>query len=65
MYGVVATEGASSLETVMNGLGDVFSLATKCFDYVIQNPILLFFFAAGLVPVGIGIFRSLKRAAKS
>lgn len=68
MNGIVFTAESgttSSLSTVFDALGDVFDLATKCFDYIIENPVLGFFFAAGIVPVGIGIFASLKNAAKS
>ncbi len=50
---------------VIAAMGDAFSLVGTVITEMMGIPILLFLLAAGLIPVGIGIFRRLKRAAKN
>ena len=45
-------------------VGDVFSLVGKVLTEITGTPILLFFLAAGLIPVGISLFKRLKSGAK-
>ena len=53
----------SAMETVIAAMSDVFTLSGTVVTEITKQPILLFCLAAGLVPVGIGIFSRLKNAA--
>lgn len=53
-----------SMTEIIAGMSDVFSLVGTVLTNITTTPVLLFFLAASLIPVGIGIFRGLKRAAK-
>ena len=55
----------SAMETVIAAMSDVFTLSGTVVTEITKQPILLFCLAAGLVPVGIGIFSRLKNAARS
>lgn len=52
------------MQTIMTAMGDVFTLVGTVITRITEQPVLLFLLAAGLIPVGIRIFKSLKRAAK-
>ncbi len=52
------------METIINAMGDAFELVSTVIAKITTVPVLLFFLAASLIPVGISIFRGLKRAAK-
>ena len=54
----------SAMETVIAAMSDVFTLSGTVVTEITKQPILLFCLAAGLVPVGIGIFSRLKNAAR-
>ena len=54
----------SAMETVIAAMSDVFTLSGTVVAEITKQPILLFCLAAGLVPVGIGIFSRLKNAAR-
>lgn len=54
----------SAMETVIAAMTDVFTLSGTVVTEITKQPILLFCLAAGLVPVGIGIFARLKNAAR-
>ena len=54
----------SAMETVIAAMSDVFTLSGTVVTEITKQPILLFCLAAGLVPVGIHIFTSLKNAAR-
>ena len=54
----------SAMETVIAAMTDVFTLSGTVVTEITKQPILLFCLAAGLVPVGIHIFSSLKNAAR-
>lgn len=56
-------EGTGALEKVMGVVPDLFSLATTCFNAVLENPVLLLYFSPGIIGVGFAIFRKMKRAA--
>lgn len=49
---------------IIAALPDVFSIIGTVLTEITGTPILLFFLAAGLVPVGIALFRQLKGAAQ-
>lgn len=54
----------SAMETVIAAMTDVFTLSGTVITEITKQPVLLFCLAAGLVPVGIGIFARLKNAAR-
>lgn len=68
MFAAGAEAGAevakSDMATVIAAMADVFTLSGTVVTEITKQPILLFCLAAGLVPVGIGIFARLKNAAR-
>ena len=59
-----AAEGETAgggLSAVMSAMDTVIALLGKCWDLMTSNPFLAVCVAAGLLPVGIGIFTSLDR----
>lgn len=58
----VVTSGGMS--AVMSALDTVIQLMGKCWDLMTSNPLLALFVAASLLPIGIGIFTSLRNAAR-
>lgn len=59
-------EGAaqSAMTNVITAMSDVFNLVGTVVTQITGQPILLFCLAAGLVPIGIGVFSQLKNAAR-
>ena len=68
MVETIAAQGAeaasTSMQTVISAMADVFTLSGTVISQITGQPILLFCLAAGLVPVGINIFKRLKSAAR-
>ena len=69
MYTVfLAGEGVevakTAVDAVITAMSDVFTLSGNIITQITGQPILLFCLAASLVPVGIGIFRSLMNVAR-
>ena len=64
----LAGEGVEVAKTAVNAvitaMSDVFTLSGNIITQITGQPILLFCLAASLVPVGIGIFRSLMNVAR-
>lgn len=58
------TPTVTVMQTVIAAMGDVFTLVGTIVTKITEQPVLLFLLAAGLIPVGIRIFKGLKRAAK-
>lgn len=54
----------SALDKVTAVVPDLFDLAGTCFDAVLANPILTLYFGIGMIGVGLGVFRMLKRTAR-
>ncbi|MEE0099152.1 MAG: hypothetical protein UEM79_07475 [Gemmiger sp.] len=54
----------TAVDAVITAMGDVFTLSGNIITQITGQPILLFCLAASLVPVGIGIFRSLMNVAR-
>jgi hypothetical protein len=52
------------MTAVIAAMADCLSLVPDLIAVITGNPVLLFFLAASLVPVGFGIFRAAKRAAR-
>lgn len=66
---MLAAEGGAEvvktgMEAVITAMSDVFTLSGTVIEQITKQPVLLFCLAAGLVPVGIHIFASLKNAAR-
>ena len=55
----------TAVDAVITAMSDVFTLSGNIITQITGQPILLFCLAASLVPVGIGIFRSLMNVARS
>lgn len=53
----------TAVDAVITAMSDVFTLSGNIITQITGQPILLFCLAASLVPVGIGIFRSLMNVA--
>lgn len=54
----------TAVDAVIAAMSDVFTLSGNIITQITGQPILLFCLAASLVPVGIGIFRSLMNVAR-
>lgn len=54
----------TAVDAVITAMSDVFTLSGNIITQITGQPILLFCLAASLVPVGIGIFRSLINVAR-
>lgn len=66
---MLAAEGGAQvakagMDAVITAMSDVFTLSGNIITQITGQPILLFCLAASLVPVGIGIFRSLMNVAR-
>lgn len=62
---LLASEATTTgMDAVINSMGSVLDFAGTILTEITGNPILLFIFAAGLVPIGFRILRGLKRTAK-
>lgn len=51
------------MTAIIAAMSDAFSLVGTVITNITGEPILLFFLAASLIPVGIGLFGKLKRVA--
>lgn len=54
----------TAMEAVITAMSDVFTLSGTVVTQITNQPILLFCLAAGMVPIGINIFKRLKSAAR-
>lgn len=54
----------TAVDAVITAMSDVFTLSGNIITQITNQPILLFCLAASLVPVSIGIFRSLMNVAR-
>lgn len=54
----------TGMEAVITAMSDVFTLSGTVISQITGQPILLFCLAAGMVPIGINIFKRLKSAAR-
>lgn len=51
-------------ESMTTALGTVKEIVTWVISTVSENPVLMVFFVAGLIPVGIRVFAKLKNSVK-
>ena len=56
--------GVATMSSIITAMGDAFSMVGTIVTEITEQPILLFLLAASLVPVGIGIFKKLKKASR-
>lgn len=56
--------GQKRMTAIVDAMTTVFSVVGSVLTEMMGVPLLVFFLAAGLVPVGISIFRKMKKAAK-
>lgn len=61
---LTVAEGGTSMDKVTEAMGTVIEFSGTILTTITDNPILLFIFAAGLVPIGFRVLRGLKRTAK-
>ena len=54
----------TAMENVTTAMGSVLDFAGTILTEITEQPILLFIFAAGLVPIGFRILKGLKRTAR-
>lgn len=52
------------MEAVITAMTDAFTLVGTIVTQITTQPILLFCLAASLIPIGIGIFKSLRKSVK-
>ena len=52
------------MEAIITAMADVTDIVSSAFGLITGTPILLFFLAASLIPVGFKIFRMAKGSAK-
>ena len=57
-------EVTTQMETIIAAMSDAFDMVGTVIDQITGQPLLLFLLATSLIPVGIGVFRQLKRAAR-
>ena len=51
-----------STESITGALGTVKEMVTWVVGFIGDNPVFMVFFVAGLIPVGVKVFKSIKRA---
>lgn len=55
---------ATGMTAVLGAVDTITSLLGNVWELLTSNPLLTLFVAAGLLPVGIGLFTSLRNAAR-
>lgn len=50
------------MTAIVGAMGDAFALVSEVVTQITAQPVLLFCLVASLIPVGIGIFRSLRNS---
>lgn len=54
----------SGMEAIISAMGDSFTLVGTVITEITKQPVLLFLLAAGMIPVGVRIFKMLKGATR-
>lgn len=49
-------------ESITTALGTVKEMVTWVVSFISENPVLMVFFVGGLIPLGVRVFKSLKRS---
>lgn len=52
------------MEKILDAAGSAIEFSGQCLNAMVNNPLYLFFLAVGLVGVGLGLVRKLRRTAK-
>ena len=55
---------AEGVGTITSGLSTVIEVFGKCWELMLNNPLIMVFVGSSLIGVGVGIFRKLRRATK-
>lgn len=55
-------EAPTTIDLILDSVSSVFSLVGTVIVQIVSQPVLLFFLASALIPVGIGIFTKLRRS---
>ena len=53
------------MSAIISAMGDAFTLVSTIVTQICNQPVLLFCLASSLIPVGIGVFSTLKNAARA
>ena len=53
------------MDTLLTTAGKVIEFSGTCLTAMVENPIYAFYFACGLVPIGLGMVAHLKHTARS
>lgn len=59
----VVTSGMTT-ESITTALGTVKEMVSWVITFIGDNPVFMVFFVAGLIPVGVKVFKSIKNAVK-
>lgn len=62
--GSTGSAGSGGMSAVLGAFDTVVSLMNKVWELMTSNPLLTLFLAAGLLTIGVRVFRQIKRAAK-
>lgn len=54
----------NALDQVMEYVPKVINLAGEVFNAIVDQPVLLFYFAVGMIGIGAGVFAILKNTAR-
>lgn len=54
----------TAVEKVTAVIPELFNLANTTFNAVLDNPVLLLYFAVGMIGIGLGVFSMLKNTAR-
>jgi len=61
---LLSAEDPSAIDKIIGGAKQAIAFAGECLTAMVDNPVLLFFLGAGLVGVGLTLFRKLRSTAK-
>lgn len=54
----------SQMDSIFESCEKIFDFSFEIFDFIVSQPILLFLVGASIVPIGLSIFRIMKRSVK-
>lgn len=55
-------EGTNSIEVLTTSMSSMLSMAGTVIETILANPVLAFFFSAGVIGIVIGVVRKLKHS---
>jgi len=48
------------MEAITGAVANVFLIVSQIFTFMLENPLVLLFIGASLIPLGVGIFKAMK-----